>query len=444
MATDSLFLRLLSTSALWVIATLALTGILLVFLFRQHVEQRFDLDSREHLQELVALSEWDPEQGFSLGRPLFDPRFERPGSGWYWQVWRNGEPVAQSPSLWYQRLAVHLPMERGGEVIQEIAGPGGEGLRVLTRGIGLPGSEVPLVYTVSGPRAEIERYVGTFAWQLSLTLTVLGLGLIGAMWVQVRYGLGPLRQLSQALARIRAGQADRLPESCPREVRPVVTELNGLLEHNGALLSRARAQAGDLAHALQNPMTVIRHQAQDLDGEAGAILKEQVARMGNQIDRYLSQARVAGAGGLGARSGVAEAVAALRDTLLLLYRDRELRFQVQDVTGLQFRGDAQDLEEMLGNLMDNACKWARRDIRVGGSRDGERLCLWVEDDGPGIPEQAREQVLGRGRRLDEQVPGSGLGLAIVRNIAELYRGGVRLSQASLGGLRAELDLPALP
>jgi signal transduction histidine kinase len=442
MRIDSLALRLLLTSALWVSGTLVLAGLLLVFLFRQHIEQRFDRNAREHLEELVALSELGPGGELQLSRPLFDPRFARPHSGWYWQVLRDGTSVAQSTSLWYERLPVRAPAP-GGEV-QSVQGPRGESLRALVQLISLPEAEQPLLYVLAEPVADIEQDVRSFTANLVITLAALGLGLLGAMWLQVRFGLAPLRQLGRALAQIRAGRAARLPGTFPREVQPVVGELNALLDHNAALLERARTQAGNLAHALKNPMTVIRNEAQAIPGESGEVLREQVAAMTAQVQRHLSQARAAGAGSLlGARTPLANILVELRESLGLLYRERGLDIRLDGLAGLQFQGDAQDLEEMLGNLMDNACKWTRHRVQVRAWRDGERLHIRVEDEGPGIPDQARAQALDRGRRLDEAVPGSGLGLAIVRDLAELYRGRLELSASPLGGLCAELELPAV-
>jgi len=242
-------------------------------------------------------------------------------------------------------------------------------------------------------------------------LTVLGVGLLLVVWFQVRFGLRPLQVLQQALGDIRKGNAQRLPESFPVEVEPVVSELNGLLDHNGALLERARTQVGNLAHALKNPLTVIRNEAGPMENERGRVIREQTAAMANSVDRYLSQARIAGtAGVLGARA--------------------DLKVIVED------------LEEMLGNLIDNACKWARSQVLVHAESADGRLRIVVEDDGPGIPEKRQVEVLERGRRLDEKIPGSGLGLDIAQDIAGLYRGSITLGRASSGGLSVQLDLPA--
>jgi signal transduction histidine kinase len=283
------------------------------------------------------------------------------------------------------------------------------------------------------------------------TLATLGAGLIIAVLFQVRYGLRPLNGLRDALSDIRSGRRHRMPETFPTEVEPVVEEVNALLDHNAALLSRARLQAGDLAHALKHPLMVIAHEAGALDGEGGRVIAEQVAAMRGAVDRNLARARIAGPGAaVGARAPVAEVFQGLRYSLDLLYRDRSLRIEGEGLDGLSFAGDAQDLEEMLGNhleemlgnLMDNACKWCRSRVRVAATHSNGGLAIAVEDDGSGVADEEREAALARGGRLDERAAGTGLGLWIVRDIAELYRGSLWLSESELGGLKAKLLLPA--
>jgi signal transduction histidine kinase len=272
---------------------------------------------------------------------------------------------------------------------------------------------------------------------------VLGLGLLLAVWFQVSVGLRPLHAMREALGDIRRGEAERLVGSYPREIEPLADELNALLEHNAELLERARTQAANLAHALKNPLTVIRNETRQLDGEAGGVIREQALVMARSIDRYLPQARAAGSGRtLGARADVQAILEDLRFSLERLYRERNLHIQLRGLSGCRYRGEAEDLEEMLGNLLDNACKWAHRRIEVHGECDGQGLSILIDDDGPGIPEQRSAEVLKRGQRLDETKPGSGLGLDIVQDIAGLYRGSLSLERSPSGGVRARLDLPA--
>jgi signal transduction histidine kinase len=436
----SLTRRLAFAAAVLIAFSLFGAGELLVFLFRDHVEQRFDLGLADHLDELIAASEIDSHDRMVLGWTAFEPRFNRPGSGWYWQIGQNGTIVSASASL--AGMILDLP-PADSETVHLIDDPTGQALRVFVRHITLPGTEGVFTYAVSGPAGEITGDVRRFSVITAATLAMLGAGLIVAVLFQVRYGLRPLRGLRDALADIRSGRRQRMPETFPAEVEPVVEEVNALLDHNAAMLSRARARAGDLAHALKHPLMVIAHEAQALDGEQGGVIAEQVAAMRSAVDRNLARARTAGPdAAVGVRAPVAEVFQGLRYSLNLLYRDRGLNIDGEGLDGLNFAGDAQDLEEMLGNLMDNACKWGRNRVRVAASRSDGRLTIAVEDDGAGVAEEKRGAALARGGRLDEQAPGTGLGLWIARDIAEMYRGSLRLADSELGGLKAELSLPA--
>jgi len=440
---NSLTLRLVATSISWIAATLMVTALLLVILFRGYIEQHFNALLHDHLEELVSASELTPEGVLQMTWRPSDPRFNRPHSGWYWEILQSGVSVARSDSLWRESLNVTEPRMGEAPQIQQFSGPEDEPLQVLVQGITFPDVEKPLLFVVAGPITDIEDNVRAFTAQVAITLTVLGIGLLLVVWFQVRFGLHPLQTMRQALGEIRKGKAERLPEDYPVEIQPVVSELNNLLDHNQALLERARTQVGNLAHVLKNPLTVIRNEAKLIENEQGRVIREQTEAMANSIDRYLSQARVAGtAGVLGARTDVKVIIEDLCFSMERLYRDKVLDLQHSGPGGCWFRGEAQDLEEMLGNLMDNACKWARSRVLVHVECAGDRLLIVVEDDGPGIPKQQQVEVLTRGRRLDEKVPGSGLGLDIAQDIAGLYRGSITLGQTSRGGLSAQLDLPA--
>jgi signal transduction histidine kinase len=441
---NSLTYRLITTSFVWVGAALLVTAVLLVLLFRGHIEKHFNSSLQDHLEELVSASDVSPAGVLQMTWRPSDPRFNRPHSGWYWEIQQSGVSVARSDSLWRDGLEVAEPDVDDIARIQQFAGPEDEPLQALVQDIIFPQSEHPLLYVVAGPVAEIEEDVRAFTIQVAITLAVLGAGLLLAVWFQVRFGLQPLQTLQQTLGDIRHGKAERLPQSFPQEVQPVVSELNALLDHNATLLERARTQAGNLAHALKNPLTVIRNETNTIEGDQGHIIRRQTDAMASSMDRYLSQVRVAGtAGVLGARADVQAVVKDLVYYMERLYQQRDIEISHTLPTDCWFRGEAQDLEEMLGNLIDNACKWARNRVKITAECTDERLVIVVEDDGAGIPETHRQEVIKRGRRLDEEVPGSGLGLDIVRDIAELYRGSFHIEQSGLGGVSARLDLPAV-
>jgi signal transduction histidine kinase len=443
MRPKTLTFRLIATSIVWVVLSLTCAGLLLAKLFGDHIERRFDLELFEHIEELTASSEVSPEGLHKLIWIPSEPRYNRPHSGWYWQITRGGTIEAKSESLWYDHLPVLKPAIGMQPQVRFLTGPGDQPLRALVQDITLPRAREHFAFVVAGPIDDIKRDVNRFVTQMVVTLGILGLGLLAAVFFQVRFGLRPLRSMRKALADIRSGQAHKLPSTFPEELVPVITELNALLEHNAAMLERARTQAGNLAHAIKNPLTVIRNEIREVEGERGRLLQDQVSVVTEHINRYLSRARAAGSGRvLGVRTSIKDTLEELRYSMDLLHRDRGININVQATEALFFRGDQHDLEEMAGNLMDNACKWARNRVVVTTKKDQNRLFIGVEDDGPGIPEDRRKEVLRRGLKLDETAVGAGLGLGIVQDIAQLYRGSLRIKTSALGGVSAVLELPA--
>jgi signal transduction histidine kinase len=418
-------------------------ALLLILLFQGYIEKRFEDSLQGHLEELVAASGITAEGIFQMNWRPTDPRFNRPHSGWYWEIRQSDVTTSRSDSLWRDNLPVTEPAEGVIPDLQKLTGPEDEPLLALVQKITYPQSKRPLLFMVAGPVSDIEKDVRAFSIQVASTLFVLGLGLWLAVWFQVRFGLRPLQTLKQALADIRQGKTERLPQSFPEEVQPVVSELNALLDHNASLLQRARTHAGNLAHALKNPLTVIRNESRDMEEEKNRIIRQQTDAMATSMDRYLSQARIAGtAGVIGARADVGIIIRDLVFSMEKLYRERNIELNHSIPAACWFRGEAEDLEEMLGNLIDNACKWASSKVDISAQCSDARILLFVEDDGNGVPEILRKEVMQRGRRLDEDIPGSGLGLDIVRDIAELYRGSLELEQSSSGGVRACLILPS--
>jgi signal transduction histidine kinase len=300
-----------------------------------------------------------------------------------------------------------------------------------------------MLYAVAGDRREIQADRQRFNRLLTFALGVLFAGVIGAVLAQVRFGLEPLRRMGRALGGIRAGEATRLEGGFPAEIQPLATELNALLDHNEALVERARTHVGNLAHGLKTPLSVLTNEARRARGPLADLVTRQVALMRHQVDHHLARARAIATGTiLGARTELLPALEDLRRTLGRIYADKALVIEVACPPELAFRGARQDLDEMLGNLLDNACKWASARVTVRVAAAADQLQVRVEDDGPGLPPARRAEVLGRGRRLDEQVPGTGLGLAIAADLAQLYRGRLALEDAAGGGLCALLTLPA--
>jgi len=443
MRARSLSFRLFTTSIVWVFMALTVVGVLLTLMFQHHIEEHFDAFLYDHLEENIAAAIIDNTGELYLTWVPADRRFSEPYSGWYWQINQNNKLIATSESLVDGRLEFTQPDVDAGAQVQKVFGPHKEKLRIVVQQVIVPGSDFTYSFLVAGTVAGINRDVRNFTTKLVITLMLLGAGLISAVFMQIRIGLKPLRQMKTALKDIRSGTQKRLPEDFPAEVLPIVRELNTMMGHSEALLERARTQVGDLAHALKNPMTVIRNEAHEIEGERGKLLAEKTEAMASYIERYLSRARAAGSANvIGASVDVQAIVKDISFLMVHTYQDDDINIRLRQLDGLYFKGDAQDLEEMIGNLLDNACKWANSEVIVYGETRNSRIVLCIEDDGPGIPRHQRENVLKRGQRLDETVPGSGLGLGIVSDIAALYHGSLILQQSSTGGLLARLELPA--
>jgi len=442
MLVRSVSFRLIVLSMTWIAAALIVGGLVLAAHFRAHVERSFDAELLRHIQELLTVTEVRDGQVVLTQRPV-DPRYARPLSGWYWQVQVGDEVVARSRSLWDEVLSLKMVPERGDMHLGALDGPRNQTLRVMAQSFAISGAKGPVTITFTGPIGDTEFAVHEFSETLRTSLIVLGLGLGLAVVVQVWLGLRPLGHVRRSLADVHAGRTARMTGTYPSEVEPLVDDLNQLLDHNTEVIARARTHAGNLAHALKTPLAVLGNEADKIDGESGAVVKAQVAMMNDQVTRHLTRARASGGLGVpGAHTDVEDVAQGLGRTLEKIYADKGVCVRVDGLASLCVATERQDLEEMLGNLMDNACKWARSEVVVAGRRDGRDVELTVADDGPGIPEGLRDAALGRGERLDETTPGSGLGLSIVRELAGLNHGELRLKTAKTGGLLACLRLPA--
>ena len=441
---SSISQRLVASAVFWIICVLVVTGFVLIEMFRDHVEPEFDAYLREHVEELLALSAVDDAGRVYLKRHPVDPSFNRPFSGWYWQIKLPGNPLIRSRSLADAAFAEPPEWPRGGAIIYKAPGPEGQRLRIYGRAFTLPDSAQTFLIMMAGAVSKLETSVRAFGKIVIVTLTLLGLGLCGAVVIQVRYGLQPLRRLGCMLSDVRAGRAARLEGSLPVEVAPLAGEVNALLDHNATVIERARTQADDLAHALKTPLTVLTNEAARIQGGTGDVMRQQTALMNERVGHHLSRARAAGSRVLGARTKVGPVVERLSRTLRRIFVHRRIDVALNSTEDLDFQGEYQDLEEMLGNLMENGCKWSHQKVRISAERRNGAVTLIVEDDGPGIPEALRSRVLDRGQRLDESAPGSGIGLSIVCEMAELYGGGLTLGCSPLGGLEARLRLPAAP
>jgi len=438
----TLAFRIIALSSIWIIIALVITALMLVIFSRDHTAEHYDAHVVMHLEELTGASQLSPDGSFRLAFKPSDPRFQVLDSGWYWEVKQSGRTLKRSPSLGENVLNMGMVQATENVVIHEIVGPTKELLRVHTVGIELDPGLDPLVFLATAPMSGITEDVVDYSNHIVMSFLALGVGLLLAVVLQVRVALKPLKAISTSISDIREGKAVKLPEEQLEDVQPLVDELNNLLDHNTVLVKRARNQLGDLAHSVKNPLTVITNEAHNMEPGQRELIIKQTSEIGKNVDHYLSRARTFGTEKvLGSRSGVRAATEDLVYAMGRIYKERELEY---DLSGLQecwFRGEAQDLEEMMGNLIDNASKWAKSKVVVYcGPNDG-RLEIVVEDDGPGIPEEEFESVIRRGHKLDESIPGHGQGLGIVKDISDLYGGLLNLGRSELGGLRASLVLP---
>ncbi|WP_186301604.1 ATP-binding protein [Denitromonas halophila] len=445
----SLRLRLLAGSLVWILAAVAIAGFLLADLFSQHVRERVDAELNGHLDQLTALFDIAPDGTATLRMPLSDPRLSRPYAGLYWQV--DGGPAGtigllRSRSLWDTALAVPGDALADGEVhVHDVPGPDASRLRMMERLI-RPAEHPDTAYRliVALDTRQIDEPVEEFSTLLSIALGVLALGLIAAAVVQVGVGLAPLKRMRAALGAVRDGHARRLEGDYPQEVQPLVDELNTLLAHDEAMVERARTQAGNLAHAVKTPLSILANAARQDSSDLARLVDEQVGDARRQVDYHLARARAAAAvQQAGLKTPLRPVLDGLIRVMSRLHAERNLHIAVADVADtLTCRGDTQDLQEMLGNLLDNACKWAATQVAISAAIHDGQLAVHIDDDGPGLSEAQRSAVLARGVRADEHTPGSGLGLAIAHDLARVYGGDLRLDTAPLGGLRATLQLPA--
>jgi signal transduction histidine kinase len=442
--------RLAVSAVFWSFVILLIAGLILSTLYRDNTERAFDQRLLVYANTLASnlVGPGDPDR--DLG-PIGDPRFELPLSGWYWQVARPnavaGE-VRSSKSLFGGQLPSLAASgdNRFGQIRRDYGrAPDDRSLRIIERDIDL-GEDGRYIIRVAGPADEIDGAVRDFTFALTVTFALLGLALGFTTLLQIRFGLRPLANLRSALGAIRQGEAERIVGEYPRDISPLASELNLLLDTNREILERARTQVGNLAHALKTPLSVIINEAENAPEDVAARVREQAAVMRDQVNYYLDRARAAAlAGTLGTLTEAEPVIAGLARTFAKIYRDKDLEIELAIPPDLRFRGERQDLEEMAGNLIDNAAKWAARKVVVAAVflRDDNRprFRLLIDDDGPGLPEAARADMLKRGRRLDETKPGSGLGLSIVSDLAALYRGSLSLDASPMGGLRAVLELP---
>lgn len=429
-ASGSLTLRVALLAALWVTVGLALSGWFVTDLAGRQILSAADARLSTQLDALVAALGVEPDGQLRLDRSLADPEFERPLSGSYWQA--GG---LRSRSLWDSTLPAGSSTDAS-----DIPGPRGEPLRVVRRVVELQGIPAPILVQVAGSREEVERERARLRHGVAFVFGLLGLGLVGGLVLQLVWAMAPLRRLRAALAAVRAGERDRIGLATPSEVAPLVDEVDALIAQNRVTVERARGHVGNLAHALKTPAAVLRNALDEVDGPGATMARAQAGEIERILRHHLARARasaLAVGGSATAARMVAEEVAAVLRRL-----SGGIAITVDGDAALKVKADRQDLVEMLGNLMENATKWAASRMAIRIDADNSMVVIAVQDDGPGLPDGGLALAAARGVRLDEATPGTGLGLAIVADLATLYGGSLDLGPSvEFGGLCASLRLP---
>ncbi|RWH84386.1 MAG: histidine kinase [Mesorhizobium sp.] len=457
----SLAFRVIAFSTVWAILTLIVIFTLITTLYRQASERGFDSLLSAHLFNLIG-SVGVSEGGSLTGAPdLGDLRFSEPNSGWYWSVEPASEGVRgelHSSSMTKAILSpsvAEVPFNASFQRSYATEGIDGEELEVFESEFVLDAKNRAARFRVMGNKTELEQEIGAFQRRLLTYLSLFGVGMIAINAIAILLGLQPLRRVRNALAMVREGTAQRLDGRFPAEIEPLANETNALIENNKRIVERSRTQVGNLAHSLKTPLAVLINEGRALGGAKGQLIAEQATSMQKQVDHYLQRARVAAQrDSVVYRTPVAPLVRRMVRVLQKLNPHTALSLSLPAVD-IVFAGEREDLEELLGNLLDNAMKWAKSAVAVSvapssGKKSGvgkegavNLFEISIEDDGPGIPEEKAREALKRGRRLDETKPGTGLGLAIVADLVNEYGGVLALERSSMGGLKAVVRLRSL-
>ncbi len=427
----------------WITILLLLGGLALDRTLTGLLTRNFDEQLHYTLTAMIASAEIDPLGDVWFNRGLGDQRFLEPNSGLYWQVNGAGREPYPSRSLWDRTLRIRGPAAGGDPWYYDSQQFADEPLRVVQQTVKLPGSDTQWQFVVAAARSQLDQQIADIRAIVVWSFAVLGIGLFIMAMLQTWYGLGPLRRVRRAIARIRSSGANRVTDPLPQEVQPMVEELNALLAHSEKQAEEARTHAGNLAHALKTPLTVLTNAASAHAPDLDETVLREVGTMRRQVDHHLARARAVGRRAVGhARTPVLEAVEGVERAIARLYP--HVRFDTSGSRAAQAAMERQDLEEILGNLIENAAKYGGGSVFVTvDAEPAAELCsVWIEDDGLGITETDRAKLFSRGARLDTRKPGTGLGLAIVRDVVEIYGGEVELGESEdLGGLLVILRLP---
>ena len=433
--------RMLATSLILVVLVIPVAGLLLSYNLREAVNTAFDERLESLLNVVLAGIEYERQTDtLALNQRLGDARFDQVFSGWYWQISDNASRVLTSRSLWDQRL----PLTASPQLqYNTISGPNGETLRKLERDVRLPRLPVTLHVAVAADLSEVDAALARFEQLLWLSLVSLGILLLLGIWCQLHWGLEPLRRIRSNLQAVERGDCERLDTDLPEELNNLATAINTVLERDRQLMSRARTAAGNLAHAIKTPVSVMMTTTEQLPAGQREIMASELKRLNEAVRHHLARASAAGPVVLRPRVTLSVALEPVFNGISRLAERKNIAFRKPEIPPLQLQIDAQDLQEIVGNLLENALRWAKSKVVMAMYSEADNLHLSIMDDGPGMPSQDRDEALQRGGRLDEQRSGSGLGLAIVSELIQLYDGQMQLKPSPMGGLLVTICLPCL-
>lgn len=434
--------RMLASSLIMVLLVLPTAGGLLSWNFRAATNTAFDKRLESLLNVVLAGVSYDvPTDALIVSRALGDSRFDQVFSGWYWQVRDDGKRVLASRSLWDQRLTVS---SHPGLTFRTVTGPRAQSLRVLERDIRLPDLTDSLHVQVAADLNEVETQVASFQTLLWWSLITLGILLVALTALQIRWGLEPLRRVEKSLKAVEQGRQASIETDLPKELARLAGAINTVLKRDGRLIERGRTAAGNLAHALKTPVAVLTTMAERLPQEQQQAMHAELKRLDDAVRHHLARASAAGPVALGVERKLSAVLKPVVDGISRLATRRGLVFEERLPRNLQVRIDVQDLQEIVGNLLENAVNWAAKSVVLEARVDDGELLISVTDDGPGMSPESRQHALTRGGRLDESRPGSGLGLSIVSELVVLHEGTLALGDSACGGLHAYVSLPLPP
>ena len=445
---NSLTLRAIIFSTIWAAISLVAIASVITALYRSAAEKSFANILSAQLFNLIAATDIDDTGKLNGAPDLGDIRFQQPNSGWYWSV----EPVTPKVSGGLKSLSLDgadiaapnaavVPFLTDFRRNYVADGLDGETVEVYETEVSLGTEDQVARFRVMGNHNEFEAEINEFSRSLYLYLSLFGLGSIAVNAMAILAGLHPLKRAREALAAVREGKAHRLDGTFPQEIEPLANEMNALIDNNRRIVERSRTQVGNLAHSLKTPLSVIINEGRELGGRPGKLVGEQAQAMQTQIQHYLQRARVAAQrDSVVFRAPILPVIDRMLRVMRKLNPDKVIVLEGR-ANGVMFAGEAEDFEEILGNLLENAAKWGKKRIRIAIEPSNSAFSVSIADDGPGLGDEQMAEALKRGRRLDETKPGTGLGLSIVADTVREYGGELKLGHSDLGGLDVTLTLP---